>query len=280
MDKVKILVACHKPAKVYQDDVYTPIQVGKALHPDLDLGYITDATGDNISNKNGNYSELTAQYWAWKNLKDVEYIGLCHYQRYFQHRISKENVDSLLGNHSDIILIEPITEYINLGERLMMWTSREDFYLFYKCFEKVHPEDFDSFRIVLNQNHFSPFNMFVMKKELFDEFAEWQFSIFSEMEKYVRISGYSRQKRLFGYLSEILLRVFSKARSLKVSFDKVVNEEGNITWPEYNFRWYYTCYKLDFSFIISHGLRACRREFEPDFSAVDVGMKQDGIRII
>ena len=48
MGKVKILVACHKPAKVYHDDVYTPIQVGKALHPDLDLGYITDATGDNI----------------------------------------------------------------------------------------------------------------------------------------------------------------------------------------------------------------------------------------
>lgn len=82
MDKVKILVACHKPAKVYQDDVYTPIQVGKALHPDLDLGYITDDTGDNISEENPYYCELTAIYWGWKNL-NCEYIGLQHYRRYF-----------------------------------------------------------------------------------------------------------------------------------------------------------------------------------------------------
>lgn len=61
MDKIKILVACHKPAKVYQDEVYTPIQVGKALHPELDLGFITDATGENISALNSQYCELTAQ---------------------------------------------------------------------------------------------------------------------------------------------------------------------------------------------------------------------------
>ncbi len=31
MDKVKILVACHKPAEVYRDNVYTPIHVGRAV---------------------------------------------------------------------------------------------------------------------------------------------------------------------------------------------------------------------------------------------------------
>ena len=117
MNKVKILVACHKPAKVYQDDVYKPIQVGKALHPDLDLGYITDATGDNISSKNGNYSELTAQYWAWKNLKDVEYIGLCHYRRYFKHLVTFENIDTILGNHADVIQVERLEESIETKKR-------------------------------------------------------------------------------------------------------------------------------------------------------------------
>ena len=49
MDKLKILVACHKPAEVYQDEVYTPIHVGKALHPDMNLGFIGDDTGDNYN---------------------------------------------------------------------------------------------------------------------------------------------------------------------------------------------------------------------------------------
>ena len=38
---------------------------------------------DSISNKNDSYCELTGMYWALKNLKNVDVIGLCHYRRYF-----------------------------------------------------------------------------------------------------------------------------------------------------------------------------------------------------
>ncbi len=63
--RVKILVACHKAdPNIRQDDIYMPIQVGKALHPELDLGFQCDNTGDNISEKNGSYCELTALYWG------------------------------------------------------------------------------------------------------------------------------------------------------------------------------------------------------------------------
>ena len=82
--KIKILVACHKSdTAIYQNDIYMPIQVGKALHANVELGFQCDNTGDNISEKNDSYCELTAIYWAWKNLKDIDYIGLCHYRRYF-----------------------------------------------------------------------------------------------------------------------------------------------------------------------------------------------------
>lgn len=280
MDKIKILVVCHKKAEIYQDEVYTPIQVGKAIHPDVNLGYITDDTGDNISFKNGNYSELTAQYWAWKNLHDVEYVGLCHYQRYFHNRLNASNIDSILGNKADMILIEPITEWMNLGERLMAWTSREYFYIFYKCFLKVHPEDEEQFRLHLNQNKFTPFNMFVMKKDEFDKFAEWQFAIFNEMEKYVRLSGYARQKRLYGYLSEILLSLYARVKGLKVKYDRMVTADDEMIWPKYNLKYYIMeQLKYDLSFGISHGFRANRRLFNGDFNAVKVGMKQDGIVI-
>ena len=83
MEKIKILVACHKQAEVFKNNVYLPIHVGKALHKDVDLGFLGDDTGENISRLNPLYCELTAQYWGWKNL-DVEYIGLCHYRRYFK----------------------------------------------------------------------------------------------------------------------------------------------------------------------------------------------------
>ena len=50
-----------------------------------------DDEGDNISNKNKTYCELTAQYWAWKNM-EADYYGFFHYRRYFhliQMRIRK-----------------------------------------------------------------------------------------------------------------------------------------------------------------------------------------------
>ena len=80
---VKILVCCHKQDVMATQEPYMPIHVGKALHLELDLGIQGDNTGDNISEKNGSYCELTGMYWAWKNLNNVDIIGLCHYRRYF-----------------------------------------------------------------------------------------------------------------------------------------------------------------------------------------------------
>ncbi|MBQ7883295.1 MAG: DUF4422 domain-containing protein [Phascolarctobacterium sp.] len=77
---IKILVATHKKYWMPEDEVYLPLHVGRDGKEDL--GYMGDNTGDNISDKNASYCELTGLYWAWKNL-DCEYIGLCHYRRYF-----------------------------------------------------------------------------------------------------------------------------------------------------------------------------------------------------
>ena len=84
--KIKIFVAHHKPWYIYEDDVYVPIQVWKK-NAKVDLWILWDDTGDNISEKNDNYAELTAQYWVWKNydLRDVDYVWFCHYRRYMTY---------------------------------------------------------------------------------------------------------------------------------------------------------------------------------------------------
>lgn len=79
---IKILVAYHKPSINIKDDVFFPIHVGKKNNPNLNLEIQGDDTGDNISDMNPLYCEMTAIYWGWKNLK-VDYVGLCHYRRFF-----------------------------------------------------------------------------------------------------------------------------------------------------------------------------------------------------
>ena len=94
-NEINILVATHKPDKVYQDSIYTPIHVGKSLSRFKEemKNIIGDDTGDNISTKNPYYCELTAIYWAWKNLPNTRIKGLCHYRRYFKTLYTEKSLN-------------------------------------------------------------------------------------------------------------------------------------------------------------------------------------------
>ena len=87
MQKIKILVAMHKAYSLPGEDIYAPIQVGGVRIPGMENA-LRDDTGENISAKNKYYCEMTALYWAWKNL-DADCIGLVHYRRYFAGKRSR-----------------------------------------------------------------------------------------------------------------------------------------------------------------------------------------------
>lgn len=68
---IKIYVVCHKPSYVPENPYLYPIQVGAALVGKKLPGIRHDDEGDNISDKNKSYCELTAQYWAWKTKRQT-----------------------------------------------------------------------------------------------------------------------------------------------------------------------------------------------------------------
>ena len=229
-NRIKILIACHKPDVIYHDDIYTPIHVGRSISKFKDemAWMIGDDTGENISIKNPYYSELTAQYWGWKNL-DVDFFGLCHYRRFFKNKITDDNVDSFLGDKYDVVLSAPLYEKMMLGNRLIMSTCLEDTYIFTQCIKKIQPEYFNTTMAFLAGIKMIPYNMFIMRKELFDKFAAWQFSILFEVEKHIRYSEYSRMKRVLGYMGEMLLPIYSIRNNLRINYMPVVDslsEEG------------------------------------------------------
>ena len=60
--KTIVLVAAHKEYPMPVDPLYLPVQAGRALH--APLPYTGDDTGENISEKNKIFCELTCLYWA------------------------------------------------------------------------------------------------------------------------------------------------------------------------------------------------------------------------
>ena len=78
--KSEIYVVSHKQTRMPEGKIYYPLQVGPAN--ETFKGYLRDNTGDNIADRNQNYSELTAQYWAAHN-RQADVKGLVHYRRLF-----------------------------------------------------------------------------------------------------------------------------------------------------------------------------------------------------
>ena len=219
LKKIQILVCAHKKdPNIRNEYPYKAIQVGKALHPKEYFGYLCDNEGDNISEKNSSYSEWTALHWGWKNIHDTKYLGLCHYRRYFDIDITDESIEKIMKN-CDMIVIKQTYPMISKSERplnLMIQTSKEDYYIFLDTLLEIH----SSYkREILNYFYNSrtsfPYSMFIARKELFDEFCEFIFPVLFSVEEKIKKHGYTRQRRVMGYLGEYSLGLFIACKHLR-----------------------------------------------------------------
>ena len=216
------------------DDVYLPIHVGREGKEDLD--YIGDNTGDNISEKNANYCELTGLYWAWKNLK-CDYIGLCHYRRYFANKsihgndverkkaaiLKRQDYEKLLQEYEVILPVKRNYYIETVRSQYEHAHNKHDLDETEKIIAELYPEYSQAFTKVMCRTELHILNMFVMKKQLFDEYCSWLFSILFKLEKRIDISGYSQyEARVYGFIAERLFNVWLEKRQLKAKEVPVV----------------------------------------------------------
>lgn len=228
---IKILVAAHKNYVMPQDqNLYLPIFVGKDLHPDVNHTFQGDNTGDNISVKNAHYNELTAIYWAWRNL-DADAIGLVHYRRYLSLHKQKDltsvldqaQTESLLQDH-DIILPKKRNYYIESNYSHYVHAHHaEPLDLTRKIIEQDYSMYLNAFDEVMQRKSAHMFNMFIMKQQPFDEYCQWLFDILAKVEQNLDISDYNQyEARVYGFISERLLDVWlavnEQYRTTEVNF--------------------------------------------------------------
>jgi hypothetical protein len=238
---VKIIIATHKKYQMPVDEMYIPLQVGKEGKESL--GYKEDNIGDNISIKNPQFCELTGLYWAWKNL-EADYIGLVHYRRYFTNArkvpkkeedkfrciLSSEDVTKILDN-TDIILPKKRNYYIeNLYSHYEHTMYVEPLDETRKIIEEKYPKYVEEFDKLHKRTSAHMFNMFIMKKEILNEYCTWLFDILFELEKRIDVSQYDAfHTRFFGRVSELLLDVWINMNGLKYEEVKVMDMQ-NVNW--------------------------------------------------
>lgn len=239
--KTTVLISCHKDSDYIQNDVFQPIQVGCALANYRLPNILHDDVGENISELNKMYCELTAQYWAWKNLES-DYYGFFHYRRYLAFNDTNAGYDAwgnicedyltedIISKYGwdietvqrevekyDVILpkLKNITKMPNMGKNMREQYTKQ---------RTLHQRDLDILKEVVNEIYpeFSSYleeyengsdtylnNMFIMRKELFCDYSKWLFTILSECTKRMDFGDYSVEAiRTPGHLAERLLNVY------------------------------------------------------------------------
>lgn len=218
----KIYIAMHKPYSVPEDPLYMPLQVGAANH--LAFCQTRDDTGENISEKNARFCELTGLYWIWRNT-EAEVTGLVHYRRYFAAKRGSgsapwnrlltadeleqamRSADIILPKKRHYIVETNLSQYAHAHHKRDLLTARA-------VIAERSPQDLPAFDAVMQKRSGHRFNMFIMKRRALNDYCEWLFPLLFELEKRIDTAAYDAyNRRVFGFLSERLLDVWLLGRA-------------------------------------------------------------------
>ena len=237
MKNITIFICAHKEVPLPSHPYFLPIQAGAALH-DAIPSYQPDSEGENISLKNPHFCELTCHYWAWKNLKGVDIIGLNHYRRFFdfqrkwpQFSADKRFVETktfleqdyyfpdlekLLSKY-DIIL--PVARHwrVSNTQQYAEYHIAKDWEMLRQIIKERSPQYIPAFEKTMDHsNKAVGYNMFITHWKHFEAYSEWLFDILFEVERRVPPIDDPVQSRIYGYMSERLINVFCEHHQLRI----------------------------------------------------------------
>lgn len=248
---IKLFVCCHQLKKVPECSLLLPIQVGAALADTRFPGFLYDDTGDNISRKNRSYCELTAQYWAWKNA-EADYYGFFHYRRYLYpnaaekrpycirrgptlqilNQLGYEDFAQLISGH-DVIVPKGENMYVPVREHYANapFHHREDLELAEEIVRDKYPQYTRAMERYFAGTVCYFGNIYIMKRDVFDQYCSWLFPILEEFDIRANTSRYLPQElRVDGYLAERLFGIwyeFYKRELLTMELPRVHFEDSD-----------------------------------------------------
>ncbi len=242
MEKIKIFVTYKNQESVIKSNIITPIQSGRAISPLIFNDMIGDDEGDNISEKNPIFSELSAVYWVWRNYQiagNPDYVGFMHYRRHFifNERLAlpypkwissfyyfpslfealpyftDEDITATVPHYDYLIPKYHVTPTINIREEYVRHIPGSRAHIFDSFIEicrELHPDWEEEIKRIESGNVVLICNMFIMKKELFFEYCNFAFPVLLELErridkKELTINGL----RFCGYMAEKLLTMYT-----------------------------------------------------------------------
>ena len=185
-------------------DYLIPVQVGAAM-TDCVTAELVDNAGENISEKNGDYSELTGLYWMWKNRirqQDEKYYGLAHYRRFLE--LSEDDQRRLITNNIDVVLPYPMPYEPNIEAHHLRYLTDQEWSGVLQALKELEPEYAEAFPNILSQEYLYNYNIILAKGKVLDEYCRWLFPLLFRIEERNNPDGSKEPNRYIGYVGETL----------------------------------------------------------------------------
>ncbi len=215
----RLVYACGMPEWI------TPVQAGAALCRER-AADILDCDGENISEKNVNYSELTVLYWMWKNrlvykspADHSEYYGLVHYRRILG--LSEDDIYKLVDNAVDAVLPYPMPYEPDMEAHHERYIKAADWNALLAAVQELQPEYAARMREILKQPYLYNYNIMLARKSVLEQYCSWLFPILGRVEELSTPKGCDRTDRYIGYLGETLATLYFMANREKLNITHV-----------------------------------------------------------
>lgn len=189
----------------YEKEIYVGAVFAENSLPLLPKNALRDNEGENISEKNKQFCELTALYWIWKHARE-DILGLVHYRRHFL--FPKNWKECMLNNQVDVILPVPLYVAPTVEENFKSRHDPSDWEFMMQYLKDNFPENYQAACRFFKGNLYSPCNMFVMKRDVLDALCSWLFPILFKVAEHGGEKDNSYLNRYPGFISERLISLY------------------------------------------------------------------------
>lgn len=174
-----------------------PVGLGNKTYP---VNYLKETNGQNLSNHNKYFAEMSGIYWVFKNrlqnYDENDYIGFCHYRRFWLDNLyplkhneytniySKllKDENNLQNKSCDTFLLDPTKlKNENIYDHFI---NNHGGKLLNELPNMIETKLYEAFLKYTQKSEFSACNMFITKPKYFRDYCEFIFPFLDDLLKY------------------------------------------------------------------------------------------------
>ena len=224
-ENLDIFICAHKDFNRYpKNPVYSIIASEGQLNEQYELNTLYEKDGK-YTYMQEYINEFTRMYWISKNVKLKDYVGFCHYRRYFKFF---NNIPDMNETFKTYDLITPKQLKVNVRDNYNIYHNLYDYTMIQQII-MANYYDITANDLAEFDKSLYACNMFVMRTDDFQRYVEFVSNIIDEfirvmkfnsgkdIENYIirnnnlyRHEDMTYQRRMIGFLSERISSIYFK----------------------------------------------------------------------